>query len=481
MSDNINVNASKAILLLAGVEIQLRPDSYFPMGFLEAGDKRYKDLMRDFKNNGRLSQLLHAEAAKLNLPTLAKSDDFSARGLIEVNTKTNKHFKGFLHPRAAHVIALNWFKPEIASVASEFFYRFLAGDASLVHDVADRVDLVHGTKSLLTRTVVDKDESDETLAKAHAKAAQYQAEVVTLQSQLRDAITKHAAALTAQASKHGQDLSAIMATATKLSAQVTESSAEIALLTTKQEQATAQAESSSAEIARLTAQLAGLGVDSQRKADRLTFEIRKRRRLCKVMRQNDAANEKTLAVHLLQTSAEEPVDGTGEQPACNSMPARFIALRGVNEATNGLDHKIVHALIKECLAAIGENLMKFQRATGASRARLVGCISAILDEQAEDNANNPLTSNVFIANLLCANLKRVHGLQHATHLTLGALYTHVRRANRWFADRLLSPEFQLVQANDLAVVLGYEHHERPRLVKYNPCDIRVHFPTVGHN
>jgi hypothetical protein len=102
-------------------------------------------------------------------------------------------------------------------------------------------------------------------------------------------------------------------------------------------------------------------------------------------------------------------------------------------------------------------------------------------EQAEDNANNPLTSNVFIANLLCANLKRVHGLQHATHLTLGALYTHVRRANRWFADRLLSPEFQLVQANDLAVVLGYEHHERPRLVKYNPCDIRVHFPTVGHN
>ena len=42
-------------------------------------------------------------------------------------------------------------------------------------------------------------------------------------------------------------------------------------------------------------------------------------------------------------------------------------------------------------------------------------------------------------------------------------------------------EFQLVQANDLAVVLGYEHHERPRPAKYNPCDIRVHFPTVGHD
>ena len=181
---------------------------------------------------------------------------------------------------------------------------------------------------------------------------------MTLQSQLRDATTKHAAAtarLSAQVTDASAEIALLTTTqvtdasakiallTTKLSTQATESSAEIALLTTKQEQATAQAESSSAEIARLTAQLAGLGVDSQRKADRLTFEIRKRRRLCKVMRQNDAANEKTLEVHLLQTSAEEPVDGTGEQPACNSMPARFIALRGVNEATNGLDHKIVHA------------------------------------------------------------------------------------------------------------------------------------------
>jgi hypothetical protein len=38
----------------------------------------------------------------------------------------------------------------------------------------------------------------------------------------------------------------------------------------------------SAEIARLTAHLAALGVVSQRKTDRLTFEIRKHRRLCKV-------------------------------------------------------------------------------------------------------------------------------------------------------------------------------------------------------
>ena len=82
---------------------------------------------------------------------LATSDDFSAKGLIEVNTKTKKHFRGFLHPRAALVIAVHWFKPAIASEVTGWYYRFISGDASLVHDVADRVDLVHGTKSLLTR------------------------------------------------------------------------------------------------------------------------------------------------------------------------------------------------------------------------------------------------------------------------------------------------------------------------------------------
>jgi hypothetical protein len=115
----------------------------------------------------------------VKLFTFAKSDDFSIRGLIEVNTKTKKQFRGFLHPRAALVIALSWFKPEIASEAIDWYYRFLAGDASLVHDVADRVDMVHGTKSLLTRTVVEKQESDEILAEAHSRAAQYQANVVT--------------------------------------------------------------------------------------------------------------------------------------------------------------------------------------------------------------------------------------------------------------------------------------------------------------
>ena len=166
------------------------PNLNQPQKNLKAGGKQYKDLVRDFKNNGRLSRLLEAEAAKVKIFTLAESDDFSARGLIEVNTKTNKHFVGWMHPRAALVIAICWFEPSIASEVIGWYYRFLSGDASLVHDVADRVDLVHGTKSLLTHTVADKDGRDDELAEVHAQAARYQADLFLLQSQLRDALSK---------------------------------------------------------------------------------------------------------------------------------------------------------------------------------------------------------------------------------------------------------------------------------------------------
>jgi hypothetical protein len=138
------------------------------------------------------------------------------------------------------------------------------------------------------------------------------------------------------------------------------------------------------------------------------------------------------------------------------MPTRFIALRNVNEATNGKDHKIVHALIKGCLADIGENLMKYCRANRPSRAQLMGCFSAIIEEQACDNTRNRMTSNVGIVNMLCANLERVHNLQYATHMTLGSLYRHVYYVNRWFRDRCMSSEFQLVQENDLIITLNYD-------------------------
>jgi hypothetical protein len=165
MTESIeNIAAANAVLLLAGCEMECRADGYVPIEFLEAGGKRYKDLRQDFKRKGRVSQLLEAEASRATIVALGISDDFSVRALVEINTRTNKHFKGFLHPRAALVIATQWFAPGIACEVINWYYRYLTGDATLVHDVAKRVDEVHGTKSLLTRTVVDKDESDKVLA-----------------------------------------------------------------------------------------------------------------------------------------------------------------------------------------------------------------------------------------------------------------------------------------------------------------------------
>jgi hypothetical protein len=60
MSENLTLNASNAILGIAGVEVSLREDAYFSMKFLRVGGKRYKDLIQDFKNKGRLSKSLGA-------------------------------------------------------------------------------------------------------------------------------------------------------------------------------------------------------------------------------------------------------------------------------------------------------------------------------------------------------------------------------------------------------------------------------------
>lgn len=396
----------------------------------------------------------------------------------------------FIHPMLAIHLA-TWISPAFGLAVIKWTCRYLSGDASLLHDVADRVDLVHGTKSLLTHTVVDKDERDAELAELHTQVAKHQVVVFTLQSQLRDATAKQTAS-SEQVDQLTVDYKLLRDASDASDNRASTSSHEIDRLTADLEQlgadsllklellrdAEAKQAAFSEQVNQLTAELATLGVDSRVKTDRLTIEIRKRRRIEKVVKQNDATNDQTLAVHLMQTNLDEPPAVSGEQPNCNTMPARFLAMQGVNEATNGLEHKIAHALIKETLAAIAENIMKFQRAIGVSRACLVGCITTIIGEQALDNPRNHLTSNVFIVNLLCANIKRIHRLRHATHITLGSLYNYVRRANRWFRDRHMSAEFQLVQANDLANVLGYKQVARiPMLARFNPSDIRLHFPA----
>ena len=56
-------------------------------------------------------------------------------------------------------------------------HRYITGDLTLIADVQERIDQVHGTKSLLSHTVVSKEESDAKLAEAHALTIKYHREL----------------------------------------------------------------------------------------------------------------------------------------------------------------------------------------------------------------------------------------------------------------------------------------------------------------
>ena len=117
--------------------------------------------------------------------------------------------------------------------------------------------------------------------------------------------------------------------------------------------------------------------------------------------------------------------------------------------------------------------MKYVRAQSPGRPKLLGAVAAILNEVAQDNHNNRLSSNVFITNFICGNIKFYY--KHATYMTLGQLYGYVQRFNTWFVQQKMSSEFQLVQQHDLERVLGYEKQGIPKFPLYSPCDIRQFF------
>jgi len=173
------------------------------------------------------------------------------------------------------------------------------------------------------------------------------------------------------------------------------------------------------------------------------------------------------------------MDETDSAPT--SMGARFIALKQVNEATNGLEHKVGHALIKDTLSCVGENLMKLHRIQELPRGKLLRIVTYILDDQCMDDQNNPLSSNVFLTNFLCGNIKRVLRLKHATHMTLGQLYHYVARYNEWFKKNKMSDEFQLIQQHDLRQLLEYEEDndsESTKCPRFSPVDIRNYFTSL---
>jgi len=438
-------------------------------------------------------------------------------------------FTAFMHPYLCLDYA-SYLSPPLAVEINKWVHRFISGDATLLHDVANRIDEVHGTKSILTVTRVDKEKSDRELAELHQKVATSQTEILLTQAQLKEALRekeelmKSKAAMTedlettlgrlnlsqraameyrqADAKKQAE-----LQELEKSKAEMTEdlettlarlNLSEQAAMEYKLADAKKQAKlqkflqmtvDQDARIEELQAKLAAANANVDSDLTKLTVEVRIKRRklnaMQKIERKNADQNEEMVQRHLFQVNTsyesedtEEDVEGPSEQRGCNSMPARFIALKGVNEATNGKDHKIVHALVKETLGAIGENLMKYKRCMGLSKTQLMEAIATIMNDYAQDQRSNPMSSNVFITNMLCGNIKRVLELEYATYMSLGQLYGFVRRSNRFFEQSKMSPEFQLVQQGDLEKLLGYEAGHMPKLARYSPLDMRNFFKAL---
>lgn len=181
----------------------------------------------------------------------------------------------------------------------------------------------------------------------------------------------------------------------------------------------------------------------------------------------------------LGTNLNVPV----EFPMSNSMPERFLALlhHGVTVATNGRDNKVVHALIKRTVEAIGENLAKYRRVMSAGKGMLIQACCLIISAKLACDTKNKLNNNVSITNFICGNFKRIHQLKYAHHMSLLQIYELVVRSNNFFRLMQMPMEYQMIAQLDLQAILGVNPAanalEGP-LPLLHPVDIRNHFAPV---
>jgi hypothetical protein len=138
-------------------DVPVRADGYLAgKEALAVGGKRPKNLFEALKLQSPLGKMLDALAERVGTPTRSDCPNFSIPALIQTNGETNSYYKKFfIHPLAFQAIAVHWFSPELAADVNYFYYRYKTGDRSLLSEVANKVDEVHGTKSLLTFTSVD--------------------------------------------------------------------------------------------------------------------------------------------------------------------------------------------------------------------------------------------------------------------------------------------------------------------------------------
>jgi hypothetical protein len=446
----------------------------------------------------------------------------------------------WVHPWVAISLAM-WISPEFHFLVIEWTSRFLGGDRTLVRDVVERCDKVHGTVSMSTVSSVSKEQHQHDpgeLAAAHLRLAQYQSEVLTLQSELKAALAqqtklqqsvntaegalvaagvqykqqlhtaaeavakqheKHQDELDTASVQHKQQLAAKGTEVRKLQEQLSTMGADLDTQCLHLDQQLADV---SAQLSRSEESKCGLEKEvssKKRKVSQLqTKVLRSEQRLGQQDEEMSALRSSlqqcrvsvarmhhgggllsTQNTHLFQSLLQRQ-SGTGPS---SSMPSRFVALKRLSPASNGRDDPLVHALVKDTLAAIGENLNRFRKASAPTRAVLLEAVTAVVGQQCDDHPDRHgqplvLSSNVCLTNFLCRTIKQILGLKHATYCTAGQLYGYACRANEWFASRGLSGEYQLVQEADLATALrlqGRVGHAVPRL---NRVDIRRHFAVV---
>jgi len=348
----------------------------------------------------------------------------------------------WFHPLLALHLA-QWLDAGFAVQMTIWCARFISGDASLIQDVTRRVDEVHGTRSIITHTMMDRKEHESKLAEAHATAAQWQSQVLQLQREIKEVVVqqKQAALSMQEATLKMQDAAV---------------QAENERIKHEQDQLYWDDKKSQLEI-----KIRTLGADPDE--DVRVLQLSRKRKLAEIKHTLDVAGD--METKMLQ-------EGDAE-----SMPTRYIALRGVTETSSGATYKAIRELNKAVFYAIGENLARYVNDHGTSRRRLLRILERILDEDIQDNGTKTIRSNIAIFTLLCANIKRVHELPYATHVTLRDMYKYCQDYNAWVVRKELSERYRLIQQADLACLLGYQGYKIPRLPRYDHCDIRNYFQS----
>ena len=327
----------------------------------------------------------------------------------------------FMHPYLALDYA-GYLNSTLAVQINVWMYRYISGDRTLVPEVLARADEVDGKTSMLTLTVAEADQSRAELAAAHAQTAAAQAEVVRLTTDLERKLADLVIRNQQNAAEEQQKIARLQTNIQKLERQ------NLRMYGTIRQHKETLARQHATEVEYLERELAALTAD----LTHANLDIsKKKRKLCQIK-------------HTLHQTG-----------GATSKPLRLLALRNATAATDGKTDKLAHDLIKDAFSGMGALLRKYCVNEGFCRRTMLDAVATIIGRAVTDQPGSPLSSNVFLTNLICGNVKDMLGLENSTHCTLGDLHRFVTNCNHWFASKQLVGEFHLAQQAELDDICGH--------------------------